>query len=145
MRALPLIALTLLLAACDQPTGTPEAGGDAAASAEPATSGNAPANVIPARFHGVWDAETGSCDPASDLRMEIAADTITFYESEGTVRGVTGAQAGPTKVELAMEGEGETWGMAMSLDVSGTGANERLTTRHEDSQDEPLTRKRCPA
>ena len=46
------------------------------------------AETIPAAFRGVWDYVEGSCDPASDMRVEIGPKTMQFYESHGDVTGV---------------------------------------------------------
>ena len=157
MRRHPLIAptpaLALLLAACgsekaDAPgaPATPAIGtAEPQGASPPATRAEDSLAAIPARFLGIWDAETGTCHPASDLRLEIAPDGIVFYESAGEVTGVSGGAGGPVTVALAMKGEGETWTMDMTLDLTGSGADERLITRHKGALGEPLARKRCPA
>lgn len=156
MRGLPLFALALVLAACGQPSGTPEAGGQASAPAAPTTTAAAApdtpvANAIPARFHGLWDGESGTCQPDSDLRLDIAAQTIGFYESRGTVTAISedAAADGAARISLAMEGEGDTWAMSFTLRLEGTGDSERLIVQHEGGEDEPeseaLTLKRCAA
>lgn len=150
-------ALVLLLAACGSETAEPPA---APATAEVVTAntegtpGDMPTAApsaatlaaIPAAFLGVWDAETGSCDPASDLRLEIAAQTIGFYESQGTVNRVVRNPDGWTVADLAMEGEGETWDMTMSLRLSGEGEARRLSVRHKgQTEADQRTLKPCPA
>lgn len=156
MRGLPLLALALVLAGCGQPSGTPEAGGEpgapAAPAATPATAPDAPAaNTIPARFHGLWDGESGTCQPDSDLRLDIAPQTIDFYESSGTVTAISedAAADGAARISLAMEGEGDTWSMSFTLSLTGTGPGERLIVQHEAAEGEPepeaLTLKRCAA
>ena len=104
------------------------------------------ANRIPTRFQGVWDYVGGSCDPASDLRMEISGSEILFYESIGQVTGVTG-DGDEIVVTLAMEGEGETWEQATRLALVGEGNDQRLET---GDGEQPRTvdeypSKRCPA
>jgi hypothetical protein len=148
MRLIPLLALTLL-AACGEQADTSGNGGEAtspAAGSTPAdTATIAPANAIPALFHGPWDAETGTCDPASERRLEIAANSVKFYESLGAVTGVTDAQDGSVLIDLAMEGEGEQWNRSMALKVTGEGEGQRLSLREKGSADyESLTLQRCP-
>lgn len=104
------------------------------------------ANRIPTRFQGVWDYVGGSCDPASDLRMEISGSEILFYESIGQVTGVSG-EGDEIVVTLAMEGEGETWEQATRLALVGEGSDQRLET---GDGEQPRTvdeypSKRCPA
>lgn len=149
---MPLLLAALALAACgsgqSEPGAPPEASPTVAATmSTPAPSPAAAA--IPARFIGVWDAETGSCNPASDLRLDIAPATIGFYESQGTLTRIAEGVDGSTVVELAMEGEGETWEMTMTMSLSGTGAAERLIVQHKaqagEPVPEPLRLKRCPA
>ena len=146
-----LFAAALALAACgsgqSEPGAPPEASPTVAATMS--TPAPSPAAAIPARFIGVWDAETGSCNPASDLRLDIAPATIGFYESQGTLTRIAEGVDGSTVVELAMEGEGETWEMTMTMSLSGTGAAERLIVQHKaqagEPVPEPLRLKRCPA
>ena len=64
--------------------------------------------AIPDAFLGVWDYVEGSCNPASDLRVEIAPMQVTFYESVGEVEAVEGG-ADEVTVVMQMSGEGETW------------------------------------
>lgn len=148
MRKTPFLALALMLAACDQTTATPEP--DAAApDSGPATQEMA-ANSIPARFHGVWDAETGTCDPASDMRMTINAQTIEFYESVGTVTGADVSGADNAVLDLAMEGEGDSWTQAMELALEGEGADAILYVMHRNDDEGtrggvPLRLIRCAA
>ncbi|WP_285711466.1 hypothetical protein [Erythrobacter oryzae] len=155
-KAARAVGLAMALAACgseprqDEPAAP---GPDATAalrseSPAPATS-PAAADAIPARFLGVWDAETGTCDPASDLRLDITPQAIGFYESHGTLTRIAETLDGLTVVELAMEGEGETWVMTMTIGLRGAGAAERLVVQHKGEPGrpvpEPLTLKRCPA
>ncbi len=102
------------------------------------------ADLIPAEFHGVWDYEGGTCDPASDLRMEISGAEILFYEAIGRVNAVT-AGGGAINVTLDMEGEGETWEQKTRLLLSDDG--ERLETSDGDAPrtTDEYPSKRCPA
>jgi hypothetical protein len=152
-----LIAPLLALAACG---GEPQQ--DAPAAPEPAASPAAPsaetpapaapaatAAAIPARFLGVWDGEQGSCDPASDLRLDIASAAIGFYESHGTVTRIAESPDGAATLDLAMEGEGDRWEMTMTINLAGADAAERLVIQHKaqpgEPAPEPLRLKRCPA
>ncbi|RNJ62363.1 MAG: hypothetical protein EDM03_12995 [Porphyrobacter sp. IPPAS B-1204] len=150
-----ILACALALAACggeaDREAAAPEPVPAATAGnilKEPASEPTA-GSAIPAQFLGVWDAETGTCDPASDLRLDITPQAIGFYESQGILIRLAEAIDGSTVVELAMEGEGETWDMTMTISLSGAGATERLIVQHrgESGQPapEPLRLKRCPA
>lgn len=147
-------ALVLLLAACGSETAEPPAApattevviSDTVGAQPSAAAPDGVLTAIPAAFLGVWDAETGSCDPASDLRLEIAAQTIGFYESQGTVNRVVQNPDGWTVADLAMEGEGETWDMTMSLRLSGEGEARRLSVRHKgQTEADQRTLKPCPA
>ena len=139
-----LLVPALLLAACgqQQEATTPEPG-------SPDTAVTPVAATIPARFHGVWDVADGTCMAASDLRLEIAARDIGFYESHGTLLRVTEDANGAAILALAMEGEGEQWDMEMILAHTGTGAGERLavTWPAEEGRPapQPILLRRCPA
>lgn len=153
MRRLAMIALTPLLAACDSgadpaPAETPiarESGSmndGAGLPLDPAIA----IGEIPARFHGVWDAVTGTCDPASDMRVEITARRIEYYESVGDVSGM-GSEGDDAIADLVMEGEGETWVQPTRLSLEAMPDGERLRISDAlkpESPDDPL-RKRCPA
>ena len=99
---------------------------------------------IPERFRGVWDYELGTCAHESDLRLEIGAGGIVFYESFGTVTAVR-IDGGDTIVELSMEGEGENWEQTLHLSQSGRGAGRRLhvSDGSQTEQADELPRKRC--
>ena len=106
--------VSILAAACtpDAPEAGPEEPTPPAAEAPvPDTAvsmTDEQVSAVPPQFVGVWDYEGGSCQPASDLRLEVGADTLTFYESQGQVEGV--AMDGDwLAVTLSMAGEGETW------------------------------------
>jgi len=148
-------AALLLLAACGDQASEP-APDAPTETATPATPGSADAAVqldpaiaageIPARFHGVWDAVTGTCDAASDLRVAITARRIEFYESVGNVAGV-GSEGDDAIADLVMEGEGETWvePMRLSLETTPEGERLRLSDALKPESAEDLPRKRCPA
>ena len=148
------IGLTLLLAACDSgadpaPAETPipvETGGGIRDGAGPPLDPAIAAGEIPARFHGVWDAVTGTCDPASDMRVEITGRRIEYYESVGDVSGM-GSEGDDAIADLVMEGEGETWVQPTRLSLETTPEGERLRISDALKPESPddLPRKRCPA
>lgn len=101
-----------------------------------------PADTIPQAFLGVWDYVEGTCDPASDLRVEIGPRSMQFYESHGEVTQIV--VNGPQRivVDLAMEGEGENWQMSRAFVLSDDG--NRLTPQPDDGEDyEPMPLKKC--
>jgi len=156
------ISLTgaLALAACgelpdEQPlTGEEVAPAEQMQTAEPASPEEAAsdsveatlANRIPTRFHGVWDYVEGTCALESDMRMEVSGAEIMFYESIGTVTGVT-AEGDDVVVSLAMEGEGDTWEQATRLSLTGEGDAQRLETSEGESEKvaDEYPSKRCPS
>lgn len=156
VRLFPFLAPALLLAACgQQQDSSPAASETPALVTEDLVGSTPPARTpdtgvvaaIPARFHGVWDAETGTCDPASDLRLEVGPREVGFYESHGDVTKVAEPGDGSAAVTMAMEGEGEQWTATLHLALVGSGAGERLTLRHDDGRPATpiLKLKRCPA
>lgn len=143
-----------MLASC---SGSDEASADrsetatvaATETAEPSRTAPSPESdtpgLIPARFQGVWDHVEGTCDPQSDLRMEIGSGEILFYESVGKVTGVE-AQGDDAVVALAMEGEGERWEQRTRLSLGEAGGEDRLLTSDGDAPkvDDEYPSKRCP-
>ncbi|RIV87713.1 hypothetical protein [Aurantiacibacter zhengii] len=152
--ALPVALLTL--AACGSQDEPSEPRPDAAETAIPVepnggigdgapsltqTDDLAQDDGIPARYHGAWDYVDGNCNPASDLRVEISADQVIFYESVGEVENVSIGADG-ADVALAMEGEGENWNSRFRLSLQGN--PERLVMQNVDYPSDPTNiRKRC--
>lgn len=157
-RVIAAIGLVGLLTACgggeealDDPVEAPLAGGedfeatatDAAASEDTAAA-ETPAGEIPAKYLGVWDYIGGTCDPASDMRMEIEPRKITFYESVGQVSG-TGTDEGDAVVDLAMSGEGEEWVQSSRLSLVETpdGVRLEVSDATKPKVKDEFPRKRC--
>ncbi|MCA0909676.1 hypothetical protein [Qipengyuania gaetbuli] len=153
MRFLLSAAPLLLLAACSDPVRDADRqdGGDAAMPVEPGGGpgdGAAPmpepvvTDEIPVAFRGVWDSVQGTCDAASDLRIEISPKAIGFYESRGEVTRVEIDNPDRIVVSLAMEGEGEKWEMARQFTLTENGTI--LTPRSvNEEQFKPVPLKRC--
>lgn len=99
---------------------------------------------IPADFLGVWDYEKGTCDPGSDMRLDIGQDRFEFYESVGAVKAVR-TEGEATVVDLAMEGEGETWEQSLRLVLKDGGERLHVTEPGNASDTDAYPRKRCPA
>ena len=147
---LALIALALTLAACES-----EPQQEVAAPVDIASSSSAPtkapltepispvSNTIPVQFLGVWDVEASTCEPSSDMRLEISEDIITFYESAGTVQSVR-EDEGTTRVTLAMEGEGEQWTQTLGLRFFDAGTSLMVIDPEHPEEAERYIRKRCP-
>jgi len=111
--------------------------GDGAGPPEPVV-----AETIPAAFRGVWDYVEGSCDPASDLRVEIGPETMQFYESHGDVTRIEVGSPQDIVVSLAMEGEGETWEMARRFTLTDGGRTLTSAPVGEEQFD-PMPLKKC--
>lgn len=120
----------------EQPAGieTPE-------PAEGAETASTSEGAIPAQFIGVWDYIEGTCDPASDMRLEITQEDFTFYESYGEIRDVR-SEGDYTIVDLAMEGEGETWSSSERLFLTESGEL-HLTDPAASAALTDYPRKRC--
>ena len=104
-------------------------------------------HTIPTRFHGVWDYVDGTCQPESDLRMEISGDRIVFYESVGEVTDVVSETNGDRIVTLAMSGEGETWVSKLRLQMDSRKMRMVVLPENDDessaSDRQYSARKRC--
>lgn len=143
MRSLLIPLTALALAACSQNEPPPA---ETARSPEPVPTGSvapvpAVEAVIPDRFHGIWDYAKGSCDPASDMRTEIAERGITFYESHGAVTALTVDSPERITVDLAMQGEGEKWTLTRTFTLSE--GDTVLTPTGGGDSGEPMPLKRC--
>ena len=98
---------------------------------------------IPERFHGVWGAIDGNCDPGSDLRLKISAKKLTYYESVGDVLAAHVTPDGQLNVELEMTGEGETWRRSVIIAFWGSEDRLLLVDKGETEQDLTNYRRRC--
>lgn len=140
--------LALALAGCGSeptPAPTPTDTAEVTSTAPDAPGGAiAETTLIPERFIGVWDYEKGTCDPASDMRLAIGQDRFEFYESVGEVKAVRN-EGDATVVDLAMEGEGETWDQSLRLVVKDNGERLHVTEPVNASDTDDYPRKRCPA
>ena len=148
MRRSILSLAVLALAACSQGEPAPAETGvpsQADTPAPPAASTPlAQSLLVPDQFQGIWDYVKGTCDPSSDLRVEIAERGITFYESHGAVTALTVDSPEVIVVELAMQGEGEKWTMRRRFALTDDG--QTLTPTAADGESfEPMPLKRCPA
>ena len=152
MRAFAVSLVSLAIAACQQPPASPEA--EATPASIPLTQASPPpaataiassttASAIPQQFRGIWDYAQGNCNPASDLRLDIGAVSIEFYESLGTVTGVTVESPTSILVELAMEGEGERWEQTTRYVLSDDGATLTPSDVGDAPPAAPMPRKRC--
>ena len=122
-----LAALPLALIACGQPTRDAAPANDAtlappadepapvppanasAAPADNSSAGSAPA-LVPAPFRGRWDASAAACaGRRGEMRLEVEADRLRFYESEARIQAVRAATGESVEVDLAFEGEGQRW------------------------------------
>jgi hypothetical protein len=150
MKHLLLPLAVLALAACSQGADEAPAPEETMMPVEPdggigdgaGPPGAALADTIPAAFLGVWDYVEGTCDPASDLRVEIEPESMQFYESYGAVTRVEIASPQRILVNLAMEGEGETWQMERAFTLSDDGKTLTPTSPGDD-QFEPMPLKKC--
>lgn len=123
--------------------GTPDPDADTPAGEKPTDPAIA-RGEIPARFHGMWDAVQGDCNPASDMRMIISAREITFYESIGKVTAV-GQEGTAALADLSMAGEGQTWFQSLRLSLSADGKTLETGDATKPKVKDKFPRKRCPA
>ncbi len=140
----------VLLAACGGAESPEEPAGDlelTVSATDAATSDAEPEvepSLIDAAYQGVWDYEGGTCAPESDMRMEVTATDITYYESYGRVTG-TRPDGDDLIVDLAMEGEGQEWNESQRLSILGNGTARRLHVTNGDTPKalDEYPRKRC--
>jgi hypothetical protein len=143
MRRFILPLAILALAACSRSEPEPSESTSAApTAAAPSPAAPAQIAVVPERFQGIWDYEKGTCDPDSDLRVEIAERGITFYESHGAVTALTVESPEAIVVDLAMQGEGEKWTMQRRFTLSN-GDRTLIPEATDGEKLEPMPLKRC--
>ncbi|WP_448503002.1 hypothetical protein [Sphingomonas sp.] len=77
--------------------------------------------TMPLAMHGVWAGEGTRCARSSDLRLEIARDRLTFYESVAKPVAITRGAGQSIEAELELSGEGETWRERQTFTLSEGG------------------------
>ncbi|MGZ8346684.1 MAG: hypothetical protein ACXWUP_06180 [Allosphingosinicella sp.] len=101
------------LAACTGPEPAADPANDQRPDAVADTASLAGAGgsqAIAARFVGRWDAGTAACAGApGEMRIEIEPDRIRFHESVARVEAARPGEGDGVELDLAFEGEGETW------------------------------------
>jgi hypothetical protein len=142
-----MIAVSALaLASCTGGTsGDDERDAIDEASIEPDSSTDAAAPetlaAMPDEYLGRWDFTEETCaDPASDMRLDIAANEIRYYESAAVPTTITADAAGMLMVEHSFSGEGEEWTEMLAYELSEDG--QRLTVSQADGS--LSIRMRCP-
>ena len=152
LRLIPALPLALAAGGCSDPvpTSAETAPVETAIPVEPdggigdgAGPPMASRDTIPASFLGIWDIADGTCNPASDLRMDIRADEIEFYESMGEVISVDVESPDRILVSMDMSGEGETWQVTSRYVLSENGAVLTPMEAEADPRYQPIPRKRC--
>ena len=92
-RTLPVVAAVALAACSGGREVPPETPAEQEVPSLAASENGAPGentatasaeNAIPDRFIGVWDYIRGTCDPASDMRLEIEQDKLANDPGEKT-------------------------------------------------------------
>ena len=147
---LALLASALLaVAACDAPQDTAVSQVPISPPAEtpPPLDPAIAAGEIPQRYHGSWDAEGGSCDPASQHWINIVARRITFHDGVGNAAGI-GNDGDEPIVDLVMEGAAPMTLESVKLHLTTVGGREGLLLLpgYEDPpQGRPMPLFRCPA
>jgi hypothetical protein len=95
--------------------------------------------AMPVAMHGVWAGEGTRCARSSDLRLEIAGDRLTFYESVAKPVAITRGEGSSIDVQLELSGEGDTWRERQTFTLSGDG--QRLVRAMADGRS--VTYARC--
>ncbi|MEO0589592.1 MAG: hypothetical protein AAFZ11_03415 [Pseudomonadota bacterium] len=169
MRLIAAFALSFSLAACSAPDDEPGSDhddqGHEAPAPEDIPSGpglplvpdiadeadseedvaeEAQATQIPVNFRGTWDYEGGMCAPESDLRLDVEASAITFYESYGELVRVERVDPFAVSLELEMTGEGETWTQTLGLRLVNARMGLMVMDEQSPGEGEELIRRRCP-
>jgi len=77
---------------------------------------------VPAAFQGRWAGSPAACArQGDDMRLQVKADSLIFYESEGKVTHVDRLPGDRLRVTADYSGEGENWTRSSTLALSGNG------------------------
>ena len=98
---------------------------------------------IPAAFHGRWGMVPADCTSTrGDAKglIEIDANSIKFFESRGTLTGVTLNAPENFTGTFAFTGEGQSWTGSQNLKLTGSS---NTLVRGQTDVAETFTYKRC--
>ncbi|MGI0116504.1 hypothetical protein [Zooshikella sp. RANM57] len=88
---------------------------------------------IPKLFHGTWDTSNEACiQPFSDMRMEIEARVVRYWESQGQVTRVNVENERKLNITFSISGEGESWESFKQFELNT--ANNTLTINTLEGQ-----------
>ncbi|GGD65089.1 hypothetical protein [Croceicoccus mobilis] len=78
---------------------------------------------IPAAFQGNWGMNAADCEGGAAAKglLKIDGDTLTFYESVGTLAEIEQSRPGSLRADFAFEGEGMEWNRSMLLETADNG------------------------
>jgi hypothetical protein len=140
MRHLVIAAMAVALAACSSGDG-PDNNADIPA-ADTVESAPETLDAIPAAFQGRWDFAEDTCaDEGSEMRLDIEANSITYYESSATPVAITRNETSALTIDHLFSGEGEEWNETLAYMLSEDG--ERLTVTSPDGS--ISIRMHCPS
>jgi hypothetical protein len=108
-----------------------------------ATNEAAPANAVPAAFHGRWGMVPADCTSTrGDNKGLITIDSnkIVYYEARATLTKVTMNAPENFTGEFTFSGEGQTWTKSDNLKLTG---NSNTLIRTETDPPVKLTYTRC--
>jgi len=78
--------------------------------------------TVPAAYRGRWAGSAAACArEGDDMRLQVTADSLVFYESEGHVTRVDSLPGDRLRVTASYSGEGESWTRTSTLALSGGG------------------------
>ena len=146
VRMIIAISALALMGCTSGGTGEEETDAIDVASSEPQAAPEDAAteslDAMPEPFLGHWDFSEETCaDPASEMRLMIAANEIRYYESLAVPTDIVPNADGALMVEHSFSGEGEEWTEMLAYELSEDG--ERLTVTQSDGS--LSIRMRCPA
>ena len=97
--------------------------------------------LVPSQFRGEWNVDLSACGTdTSDTRLQIGADSIRFWESEGPVTEIKRHGVSEFTATVRLSGEGESWNERLHFRLSPDGKT--LIDLRPDS--DGFSRKRCP-
>ncbi len=110
-----------------EPVATPSPKTTAPAAAPTTAITPTKATTLPAPLVGIWTADpAGRCTPGTELRIDVRANQIRFYESVARVTGVTQVDPHSWGIDATVTGEGETRQRSFDLNLTEDGTMTRV-------------------
>ncbi len=99
-------------------------------------------NSIPAKFQGLWASDVKNCSIDHTMNLTINSESLTFWESSGSVLSVVTEDGNELALIVDFSGEGDEWIGFVHFEISSN----KLTLKdiQNSNSTNQVLRYKCP-